>query len=267
MKHLGVQAVYAAMAWGLTASAGWAATTVFSNANTIFIEDGTNAPTPAMAYPSVINVQGLAGSVITKVTVTLFSLSHEFPDDINVLLVGPHGQKAMIMSNVGGDIREPATNVTLNLDDDAALGLPFQPPLVSGTFKPTKRLAILTFPFPPPAPAGSESAPAPLAIFKGTEAEGQWKLFVVDDAYPDAGLFAGGWNLSITATPVELMIEAVGEQVVLSWTNAATGYVLQTAPTLDSSWTNAAPAPVQISGRYMVTNSVSGTSRFYRLRR
>ena len=251
--------------FSLTLSAANAASTSFSNLNPIFINDGTNAPTPASAYPSTVNVSGLTGSTIAKVTVSLFNLSHEFPDDIDVLLVGPQGHQAMIMSNVGGGIREPATNVTLVLDDDAAASLPFDPPLVSGTFKPTKRLATLTFPFPAPAPAGNENAQAPLSIFKGTDPNGIWKLFIVDDAYPDAGVMAGGWNLNITTIPVLLSIHGQGSSVVLSWTNTAPGYTLQTAPNLTSVWTNAAPAPVIVSGRYTVTNVVSGPARFYRL--
>jgi subtilisin-like proprotein convertase family protein len=265
MKTLQIYGWAFATACLMNAWATAAATTTFFNNNSIVIHDGTNAPTPASAYPSTIAVSGLGGSIITRMTVTLSNISHEFPDDVDVLLVGPQGQQAMIMSNVGGDIREPATNVTLILDDDAAQSLPFNPPLVSGTFKPTKRLATLTFPFPAPAPAGNESAQAPLSIYKGSDPSGVWKLFIVDDAYPDAGVMAGGWHLTITTTPLLLWIEAAGTNVVLSWTNPAAGYTLQTTPNLGSSWTNALPPAVIVSGRYTVTNPISSTSRFYRL--
>ncbi len=58
---------------------------------------------PAATYPSNIAVAGLGGT-ITKVTVRLNCICHTFPDDIDILLVGPGGQDAIIMSDVGGSI-------------------------------------------------------------------------------------------------------------------------------------------------------------------
>ena len=169
------------------------------------------------------------------------------------------------MSNVGGDIRSPVTNINLVLDDDAASYLPFQPPLLSGTFKPTKRLETLTFDFPAPVPAGSAAVPAPLSVFQNTSPEGQWRLFIIDDAYPDAGSITGGWSLTISTMPVLLDIQPIGNSVILSWTNTLSGYSLQTTPDLSGGWTNAVPAPVNSNGRFTVTNSAAGPSRFYRL--
>jgi subtilisin-like proprotein convertase family protein len=241
------------------------ASSTFSNTNSIIISDTTNAPTPASPYPSTISVSGLAGSEISKVTVQLFNLHHTFPDDIDILLIGPKGQEAMIMSNVGGETRSPITNINLSLDDDAPSFLPFQPPLVSGTFKPTKRLETLTFDFAAPVPAGSASIPAPLSVFQGTQPNGQWRLFVIDDAYPDSGGIDGGWSLTFTTTPVLLAVEPAANSVVVSWTNSLSGYTLQTTPDLSTAWTNAIPAAVNVGGRYSVTNSTAGLSRFYRL--
>ena len=47
----------------------------------------------AAPYPSVINVGGMGGT-ISNVTVTLNSLGHGWGDDVDVLLVGPGGQKS-----------------------------------------------------------------------------------------------------------------------------------------------------------------------------
>src|SRR5206468_251233 len=55
---------------------------------------------PASPYPMTNIVSGLAG-LITKVTVTVANISHTFPDDIDMLLVGPTGAKAMLMSDAG----------------------------------------------------------------------------------------------------------------------------------------------------------------------
>src|SRR5262249_40891807 len=55
----------------------------------------------ASPYPSVINISNAVG-IVGKVTVTLSNLNHTFPDDIDVLLVGPSGERALLMSDAGG---------------------------------------------------------------------------------------------------------------------------------------------------------------------
>src|SRR4030095_15354857 len=39
-----------------------------------------------------------------------------------------------------------------------------------------------------------------LSIFNGTNPNGTWSLYIVDDAGGDIGQFAGGWTLTITST-------------------------------------------------------------------
>src|SRR6266508_917026 len=68
--------------------------TDFTNPTTITIPDSG----PASPYPSDIVVPAGLGTV-TKVTVTINSLTHTFPDDLDFLLVGPAGQNAIIMSD------------------------------------------------------------------------------------------------------------------------------------------------------------------------
>ena len=41
------------------------------------------------------------GGTISKVTVRLNNIAHTFPDDIDVLLVGPGGQTSILMSDNG----------------------------------------------------------------------------------------------------------------------------------------------------------------------
>jgi len=154
-----------------------------------------NASGIASPYPSNIAVSGQVG-LITGVTVTLNNLSHTFPDDIDILLVGPGGQNAIILSDVGGGT--PVTGVNLTLDDAAAASLPDSGPLVSGTFKPTNAGGVDIFPAPAPTPSGGSA----LSVFNGTSPNGTWSLYIRDDTGTEGGSLAGGWCLNIMTQEV-----------------------------------------------------------------
>jgi hypothetical protein len=247
-------------------SSAVAGTFTFSNTNAIIINDSTNPPTVATPYPSTNLVSGITGSYVTKVTVQIFGFAHTFPADVDIVLVGPGGQNAVLMGNVGTEnLPQAATNINLTLDDDAASSMPLDTDLVSGTFKPTQRNAF-QFDFPAPAPANTNLMGTLLANFKNINPNGTWRLFVVDDTSPDSGVITGGWSLTFTTAPVLLSISRAGTNAILSWTNAATGYALQASPSLSpASWTNVSPAPVIVSGNYTVTNAMTNNSTFYRL--
>ena len=96
---------------------------VFSNLAAIAPADrasnaaGTNPGLPGAAvYPSTINVTGMRGRV-TKITVS-FRLTSTFPDDLDMLLVGPTGAKTLLLSDAGGS-GDPVS-VPYFIDDDAA---------------------------------------------------------------------------------------------------------------------------------------------------
>src|SRR6185436_7391487 len=96
-------------------------TTTFVNSGLITIPaSGSAAP-----YPSGIFISGLAGT-ITKVTVTLNNINHTFPADMDVLLVGPGGQKTLLMSDAGaaGISDQGISNTTVTFDDAAGSLLP-----------------------------------------------------------------------------------------------------------------------------------------------
>src|SRR5687768_9214501 len=103
--------------------------TVFSNPAPINPADrtsnnaGTNPGIPASNYPSPIVVSGLTGTV-TKITVT-FSVTSTFPDDMDVLLVGPTGARSLVMSDAGGS--GDHTNVSYTFDQTAAATMPDNP--------------------------------------------------------------------------------------------------------------------------------------------
>ena len=99
-------------------------TTTLSNPTAIVIPGaGTGAATgaPANPYPSNIIAGGLTGTV-TNVRVTLNNFSHTFPGDVDVLLVGPGGQKFTVVSDVIGGT--DAVNITWVLDDAGATIMP-----------------------------------------------------------------------------------------------------------------------------------------------
>jgi probable HAF family extracellular repeat protein len=166
--------------------------TNFANATSISIpaagSQGMGGP-----YPSNIVVAGLAGNV-ARVTVKLNNFNHAFPDDVDILLVGPGGQNAIILSDVGG--APDAVSVILTLDDAALDNLPDASVLTSGTFKPTNftGTGTETFSAPAPAPSGGSA----LSVFNSTNPNGTWSLYVMDDQSTDAGGLAGGWELNIT---------------------------------------------------------------------
>jgi hypothetical protein len=128
-----------------------------------------------------------------------------------VLLVGPKGQKALLMSDVGGgDVANAIADVNLILDDEAAASLPDSMPhaenMTSGTYKPTQGTITTQFEdcaapanFPSPAPVGP--CAKKLSVFDKTDPNSTWSLFVLDDCAFFAGFtgqFAGGWSLDIT---------------------------------------------------------------------
>lgn len=150
----------------------------------------------ATPYPSKITVAGMSGA-IESATVTLRNFAQTYPGDVDVLLVSPTGQKAMILSDVGNTF--DVSNVTVTLSDTAATALPVNSMLTTGTFKPTDASpGEARDLFPSPAPPGPYTST--LSTFKGFDPNGTWSLYVNDDGPGDSGSFAGGWALSITTT-------------------------------------------------------------------
>lgn len=142
------------------------------------------------AIPSSIAVSGIEKQ-IADVNVTLSGFTHPTPGDIDFLLVGPGGQSALVVSDVGTS----ANNVTLTLDDSAPNQIVSGAPLVTGRFQPTN-FSSATDNFAPPAPAKPSNSK--LGIFNSTDANGTWTLFV-KNAQGGAGSVAGGWSLEITS--------------------------------------------------------------------
>ena len=165
----------------------------FANPTLISINPA-GAPPSVNPYPSVITVSNLPGT-ITDVSVTLSNLFHTFPDDIDILLVGPGGQRVLLMSDAGGQnsISDP---VTLRFTDSATALLPDSTRLFSGLFRPSDYEAAVGDLFPAPAPGGPYGGT--FSVFDGTNPNGAWRLFVADDVPTIGnGAIAGGWHLNL----------------------------------------------------------------------
>jgi subtilisin-like proprotein convertase family protein len=169
---------------------------IFPNPSAMTIPGVGTGPGQASLYPSPITVSGLGA--VADVNVRLLGVTHTFPDDLDVLVVGPTGVKVVVMSDAGGDVDISGRNFTF--DDAAAASLPDATQLFSGTYRPTTFGA--GFVGTPPAPAGPYATV--LSAFNGTSPNGTWNLFVFDDASADSGSMASGWSLEITTAPTTI---------------------------------------------------------------
>jgi plastocyanin len=192
-----------------TIAGGWSITfaappNTFCNQGNITIPIG-GASTP---YPSTIEISGLDGTV-RNVSLRLDGLTHRWPIDIDMLLVGPlagANPRMVVLSDAGGGPIS-AQNMIVTLDDSATSAVPV--PLVSGVFRPLSDGGAGTDAFPPdapqPPPAYSEAAPAGTATlastFAGINPNGTWKLYINDDVFADGGTIARGWALSFDIKP------------------------------------------------------------------
>jgi subtilisin-like proprotein convertase family protein len=149
---------------------------------------------PAETYPSQIVVAGVNGTIV-KVTASIHGLSHSYPADVDILLVGPSGQKLVLMSDAGNG--SDVIDTDLVFDDAAPAQLPgafFE----SGTYRPTNREDNEgDDAYESPAPAGPYSSQ--LSAFNGTSPNGTWKLFVRDDFAIDGGTMEG-WSLTFVTS-------------------------------------------------------------------
>lgn len=163
-----------------------------SNTAAITINDASTAG----PYPSTVIVDGVQG-LVGNVSVTLHGLTHGAPGDLDMVLVGPGGQAFSFMSDQGG--WTAANGLSVTFDDDALA--PPSSVLTLGSFKPANLGGGDVFPPPGPQASHVNAAPAGAGtfgnVFGGTNPNGPWRLYVIDDASWSSGVIAGGWSLSI----------------------------------------------------------------------
>lgn len=142
----------------------------------------------ASPYPST-NIVRCAPKSISQLRVSIFGLSHGFPDDIDMVLMAPNGQAIKLMSDVGGGGANALVNVDLTFDDSVTNVLRDAGFIQAGTYRPTdiNEGALLQDIFLPPGPPTNFVYATQLSQFFGSNPNGVWKLFVVDDHGQGAG--------------------------------------------------------------------------------
>jgi subtilisin-like proprotein convertase family protein/streptogramin lyase len=149
----------------------------------------------ASRYPATINVFGQPTNIST-ITVTFDFLSHGRPSDLDILLVSPSGKKIMLISNAGGSTA--VTNATVVFSANGSL-----PPESAAIgshqthyYRPSNygdQESQL-----PGAPAGPYSTD--FGDLTGDNPNGQWKLYIYDDASGSGsvGAVQYSWRLEFT---------------------------------------------------------------------
>jgi Carboxypeptidase regulatory-like domain/Calx-beta domain len=147
-----------------------------------------------------------SATTINTIRVTLFDVSHISASALDVLLVGPQGQKFILMADAGGPtgLDDP---VTLTFSDAAGQVVPQNSIIETGSYEPTSWEPGQTS-FTSPAPAGPYTEPGSTvggpvtlaSVFDGTNPNGTWSLYVRDDlgAFQPMGIngqLQGGWGI------------------------------------------------------------------------
>ena len=252
----------------------------FWNTNFISIPNQEYIPEPdsgpANPYPSAIVVSNVNGDVST-VTVTVSNLIHSYPNDIGMLLVGPTGANCVLMS-AAADHSTIITPITVTFDQNAALVLPAQGEIVSGSYQPadyyeSQNSTTETY-SNSPVPVGPYNTN--LAVFGSIPANGTWSLYVEDDTEGDAGAISNGWSLAFTTiTPVNQVadlaasIVSLTNQVILGNNITNIWYVTNNGPNAaDVFVTNILPAGLALFTNTLplgTTNNQNGPTNIYNL--
>ncbi len=168
---------------------------VIADTNSDAITIPSDAPANASIFPTTLTFA--ATSIPTPPTalrVTLTGLTHSFPNDLDIFLMAPNGQVAVVMSDAGGS-GPGVSNVDLTFSDAASSAVPDGP--ASGTYLPTD----ITVGDPdtlPPGMVGPLASNLNALLAGGTE--GEWKLFVSDDTGGEGGGLTS-WSLEFDYTP------------------------------------------------------------------
>ena len=177
---------------------------LLGNTTDIAVPGNATSAGPAAPYPSPITVSHPA--TVLDVDIRIDGLTSTAPGDLNVLVVGPGGQQALVMSDVGAG--NDVSSVTFTFNDEAAATLGDNTIINGSSYKPQNQGGDgEEFPAPAPALNGNSA----LSVFDGTVASGVWSLYVVDDQTGDVHSISG-WTLWLTlgTTPYPSTVHVSG---------------------------------------------------------
>ena len=155
---------------------------------------------PSEPYPSD-QLSDSTDVVITDLNVLLDGLTHEAPDQLDLFLEGPMGQRVWLMSDA---CNGRLTNVDFLVDDEAPGPFLDIYPCDGPTYRPADYDGGMPFDDlfdapAPPLPAGGLATS--LSAFDLTEPGGLWKLWATDDSEGSGGFLVGGWRLEMQTRP------------------------------------------------------------------
>ncbi|HZN90295.1 MAG TPA: Calx-beta domain-containing protein [Thermoleophilaceae bacterium] len=199
---------------------GWTLTVSTGPVDLELPGSGSGSAGMANPYPATRMIAGETG-VITDLNVVLDGIWHQRPDDLDMLLVGPRGQKVVLMSDACGTFE--VASFGWRWDDESAGAMPdgdgTNVCAVPNTYKPTDYEPGDVLPAPAPAgPYGSA-----LSDFDLTDPNGEWRLYVNDDAFGATGFFTNRFTLGIATRPkAEVAFADAAAQVEEGTTRALT---------------------------------------------
>jgi len=174
----------------------------YAQTNEIIIPPGPDddhlkgASTP---YPSAITVSNING-LVTGIRVIVDGFSHIWPSDIKMVLVSPDNtKKVVLMARAGAGIS--VDNIRFTFDDNGTVPPSGSALTNNAVYKPSNfNAGSLDMPQDSTGNPTSGNYTTTLSSFNGINPNGDWKLYVVDDVYPQGGSI-GSWMLLMTTGP------------------------------------------------------------------
>lgn len=215
----------------------------------------------ASPYPSVINVSNAGGKIISA-KLRLNGFSHTFPSDLRMLLESPAGQKIQLMNKTGGG--GDAVNMSITFDDAGANYPSNLASAGSGVYKPDTRSASSDIPNAPARPYSTS-----MSDLEGHSPNGDWKLYIYDDAAGDDGSLTS-WTLLLEtdATVLETTGYAINAAASSSFDFSCTPgntYVLEASPDM-STWTTLQTMTPSATSASVTFTPPAGDNQFFRVR-
>jgi hypothetical protein len=147
-------------------------------------------------------------------------------------------------------------NVNTNQIASGTLGLALALPTGSSFTSGSQQIVLLTFSALATAPASTVVSFADAPVLRQVS-DTRANVLLCD--YTSATV-----SVSVVTPGPPLSVARSGQNVVIFWDAASTGFELQTASSLGGTWSKVGVTPVQIGGQNIVTLPL-GTSEFFRL--